>query len=250
MFDLESKTSFHLRITGSREKCLSALLEFQKKWPSDKMIAGYEEVEDNHHIHCHIQFNDEMSAYHESGKGKSARSTFFKKCDMSGLFNFQKLVKPPKNNICYVVKDCDVCYKHNLTDEDMEQIQQWNEDIERSKKMEQRDKLLEAFKLKFKDVPLQILSKNYNPLDGELEMVDNPDYPHELWQIANWIHWQYIDVYNKPPPIVHMREYVLWIASKMKIIDSEDYYRKILDYKINYINYYQLCGLNIYQLKY
>lgn len=232
MFDLESKTSYHLRITGERDDCIEMLQKFNDKWSAEKLIAGYEEVDENHHVHAHIQFDEKQAEYHDSDKGKSARSALFKKYNFAGLYNFQKLVKPPKNNICYVVKDLDVCVWVGISDEDIDEINEWNADIEKSKKQDQREKILEAITidlvsyLKTYDIQMNKLYQlqneeeidQYTNLKRDLE--SGRSYRESLTYIAEFISKLYIREYNKEPPLNQMRQYTLYVAQKLS--DDDD----------------------------
>lgn len=215
--------AFHVRVTLTRDDSVKVCKQIVEHFKPIRYICGYEEVGDNKHMHMHIETSKEQRDYLISGAGKNYKSTFFKKIGYSGKYYFQEC-EDPKGNELYVAKDLDIV-DHNYEEEDYDLIINETKKINENKKLEQRDKLLEAFKQEYKDIPKQIKS-NDNALD-DLLFIDNPDYPHELWQIAQWIHWQYINIYNKPPPIVHMKEYVLWIASKMELMDTESYYRKM-----------------------
>jgi len=226
MFDLSSNHCFHLRISGEKEELLDVVLAFHKKWPMEKFVCGYEQKGTNHHCHLHIQYDASMSMYHQSKAGKSARSAFFDKHEYSGAYNFQKLVKPPINNILYVIKDLDIMAFGNLTEEEIEKYEEMTKAINCSKKMDTREKLLIAFREQYKDIPKML--PNTDPLLAGLgQTIYNDEYPHKLHQIATFIHWHFINTYDKPPPVIHMREYVLWIASKECDMNTKDYYYNI-----------------------
>jgi len=96
--------------------------------------------------------------------------------------------------------------------------------IQKNMKMEQRHKLLEQFKEDHKDIPKMIpdMAKGH-----EGQQIPNPLYPYKLHKIASWIHDEYINKYDKEPPINHMRGYVLYIASKVCDMDTDAYYYNI-----------------------
>lgn len=222
MFDLSSNYCFHLRLTCEKDTSRELITLFTKKFKPVKFVICHEVSESGvAHSHSHIEGDEAFAKYHESKAGKTARSAFFEKHDMKGLYNFTKLTKTPRQNICYVVKGNNYIATKGITDDEIEELKQWTEEIEKSKKMEQRDKLLALYREEFKHIPR--MKKEKNCLDEEYEVV-NDERPHRLYEIAQWIHWTYIDDFNKPPPTVHMREYVLWIASKECGMDTKAYY--------------------------
>ena len=227
MFDLESKYCFHLRVTGQLELCKEVLKQFNHKYTPLSSISAFEVSKENvEHCHSHIEFDKENYEYHISDKGKTSRSAFFKKHNLAGLYNFQQLTKPSINNIQYCIKDDNIINELNTCPQQLAQIKETVIKIQANMKMEQRHKLLEAFKEEHKHIPKKVL-KQINPLDGEKEEIWNPEFPYQLHRIASWIHWYYITAYDKPPPIIHMKEYVLWIASKECDMDTESYYFNI-----------------------
>lgn len=224
MFNLESKTCFHLRITASSEKSKEVMMIFIAKYKPKSCITGHETSKEGvEHSHTHLEFDDAGYQYHISDKGKTSRSSFFKKLELAGLYNFQKVEKTALQNIQYCIKDDHIIFGLNMNQPQIEEIKKMVVEIQKSMKMEQRNKLLEAFREAHKHISRTIL-KAIGPLDDGFIEVCNPEYPSKLHEIAEWIHWHYIDVYDKPPPIIHMREYVLWIASKQCNMDTKSYY--------------------------
>lgn len=222
MFDLETKQCFHLRLTCERERSMEVIQLFIEKFTPVAVVTAHEfSKTEVAHSHSHIEMSKKEFDYHNTNAGKTARSAFFKKHDMAGLYNFQQLEKKAVENIKYCIKDFDIIYKHNCDDAQLETIRQMVIKIQKNMKMEQRHKLLEAFKEDHKDIPKMIADTSK---DRKLTEIPNPLYPYKLWQVAQWIHHHYIDVYDKPPPVVHMREYVLYIATKECDMDTQEYY--------------------------
>lgn len=223
MFNLESKHCFHLRITAKKELCKEILLAFIGKYKALAAVTGFETSKEGvEHSHTHLEMTSAEYEYHISDKGKTARSAFFKKHNLAGLYNFQKLDTTPLQNIQYCIKDDDIIFGLNMDKAQLEEIKKMVVKIQQNMKMEMRNKLLEAFREAHKDIP-RMIHKDIGGLDDAIEII-NPEYPNKLHEIAEWIHWHYIDVYDKPPPIIHMREYVLWIASKQCNMDTKAYY--------------------------
>lgn len=222
MFNLESKTCFHLRITAPEVVCKEVMMEFHQKFkPKSSIVAFETSKQEVEHSHAHLEMSQSEYEYHISDKGKTARSAFFKKHNLVGKYNFQKLDSTALQNIQYCIKDDNIILELNVDSEQLQQIKNMVVAIQKNMKMDQRNKLLEAFIETHKHIPKIV--KFTNSLD-EIEDILNPEFPHKLYEIAEWIHWYYINIYDKPPPIIHMREYVLWIASKECKMDTKTYY--------------------------
>ena len=230
MFDLSSNTCVHLRITASKEICIKVLDDIHRTWPGiQAMITGFEVSKEGvAHCHSHIEFIQAKYDYHMMDKGKTYRSAAFKKLDLVGMYNFQKLDTTPIQNIQYCIKDDDIIYKFNVCETQLEEIKNNVQKIQKEMKLTQRDRLLEAFREQFKSIPKLITRKNC--LDED-EVVRNDDRPHRLYEIAEWIHNYYVYKLNLPPPTMHMKEYVLWMATKEEVFDGKDYYAKMFSFQ-------------------
>jgi len=235
MFDLSSNFCFHLRLTCDKARSKELITLFTAKFKPSKFVICHEISESGiEHSHSHIEADEAFFTYHISNKGKQARSDFFRKHNMGGLYNFQKLDRAPRQNICYVIKDGDYIAYKGITEAELEELKQWTAEIEKSKKLDTRDKLLVAFNEEHKDIPEFIFTpKNEVFIDGiqqfplyeaDYDKAFNQARPHELNEIASWIHWHFIEKWRKPPPTTHMREYVLWIASESCSMDTKKYY--------------------------
>ncbi len=117
-----------------------------------------------HHSHSHIEFNKKEFDCQISNNGESSRSSFFKNENLSGLFNFQQLNKTPVDNIKYCIKEDDIIYELHTDEAQLDEIKQMVLAVQKSMKMEQRDKLLEAFIEAHKDIPQEIPDPD-KPLD-------------------------------------------------------------------------------------
>lgn len=219
MFDLDSKWCFHLRITADREKCIEVVKAFNQKWCSMAMLSAYEVVGDNKHSHSHIQFDKAQYEYHMSGAGKTARSAFFKKFELSGLFNFQQLDKEPIKNLQYCIKDMDIIYRHNVAEVQLEEIKNKVLKIQENMKKDSRIKVLESFTEYMKTFkPLIDKSRDKKTED---QLTDREkDLLMELEQlnlIAKFIHKLYIEEWDKEPPISRLKPLVLYVAHKYSL---------------------------------
>jgi len=211
--------AFHVRVTLSRVEAPQVSKQIVDFFKPSRYICGYEEVDTNHHMHMHLEFDEPATAvYLVSDAGKSYKSAFFKKIGYAGKYYFKECIDQFANKL-YVAKDLDIIC-HNYEEEDYDEIMNATNKINDNKKLDQRNKLLAAFREEFKELPKFIQKPNS---EEGIEMF-NPERPHRLTAIASWIHWHYIDVYDKPPPTIHMREYVLWIASKEEVMDTDSYY--------------------------
>lgn len=213
--------SFHVRVTLSRLEAPKVSKQIVEYFKPAQYICGYEEKGDNKHMHMHLEFDEpEDAAYLVSDAGKSYKSTYFKKIGYAGKYYFKECTDPHANKL-YVTKDLDII-SHNYEEEDYDEIMNATNNINKNKKMDQREKLLEAFLEHYKDTPLMVTKSTGV---GDVEYC-NPEYPYKLWQIAKWIHWHYITKYNKEPPARHhMIGYYLFIASKNGTFNDEEYYQ-------------------------
>lgn len=177
---------YHIRITGEREPLLELVKQYTAHYNVFKYIFSYEEVDDNHHIHGHIEYAKEPT--------KQSISQWMKTKGYSGKYYHKKLDKDPKSNILYVVKDLDLIH-HNLSKEHIDFYKNETKKITENKKLEQRHKLLLEYNKYLETVQA---SKNFWTL---------PD-------LARWIMNHYINVYDKEPPLAHLKGYTIYIASK------------------------------------
>ena len=212
--------AFHVRVTLTRDESVKVSKQIVEYFKPKQYIVGYEEKGDNKHMHMHIEFDEpEDAAYLVSAAGKSYKAAYFKKIGYAGKYYFKECTDPYANKL-YVAKDLDIIC-HNYEEEEYDEIINATTKINENKKMDQKDKLLEAFREEFKDVPKYV----QKPDDLDEIMILNDERPHKLSDIADWIHWHYINKYNKAPPAPHlMREYMIWIASLEKVMDTKAYY--------------------------
>lgn len=203
MLDLSSNYCAHLRISGEYEELQKVVLEFYNKWKPKALIGGYEEKENNHHCHVHIEFTEEQMKYQETSKGKTARSEFFKKHGFSGKYNYSKVTKTALQNIKYVIKDDEIFIYHNVTEAQIEELKQMVVKVQESMKKDARHKLLEAF------------NEHVEKLKTE-EQINKCKLGASLANLAEWIGNYYIDVYDKEPPLSHIKGYTLYIARKQQ----------------------------------
>lgn len=223
-----SQNGYHLRVTVKKEEAPKLTEQLVCLLNPQKYVVGFEKKGDNEHIHCHLEFTEDKTNYHNSAAGKTWRSALFKKLGYAGAYNFQKVEKTDEKNILYVIKELSIL-KHNFSDEEFDDYKQKTEIINEDKKKDTRHKLLELIKQKVKDIPPVFLS-DLDDIDGDYQQGEsafyklNPKYPHKLSQIALLIHNIYIDEWDKDPPTVHMRGYVLYISQKLQTINNIDEY--------------------------
>lgn len=238
MLDLSSNYCFHLRITADKQKCKETLEAFIKKWEPVAMISGFElSKSDVSHCHVHLEYTKELYDYHNSDKGKVARGAFFKKNDLVGLYNFQKLNKQPINNILYVIKARHIILQKNITEEEICSLFDKTTQIEESKKLDTRHKILEEFKqhitkFKFEELP----DDSIEDTDEQKQKRIRLGQVSELSYIALFIHKLYVVKWDKDPPLSNVKSYVLYVAEKINQLD--------LYVKYDIVGYYQtLMGI-------
>lgn len=205
--------SYHLRVTMEREEADKLLDKFVEKFKPITYVFSYEEVEDNHHIHGHLEY--------DSVPKRQTISDFFKRHNLSGCYYHKELDKDPINNLLYVLKDLDII-DHNLEDERYNTLIEATKRINEDKKKQARHKLLEIIEADLKPYLLK------EPKQKENETMDQyEEYleEHFKWSneapyislacIAKRIMNIYINDYDKEPPLAHMKGYVLYIATKI-----------------------------------
>jgi hypothetical protein len=208
MLDLSSNYCAHLRITGDKTQCKTVIDAYFKKFKAVSAVCGYEEKGENHHMHCHIELDATTFEYHTSDKGKTARSAFFKKHHLTGLYNFDKLKKTPLNNILYVIKDLDIVAVRNVEDEQLEELRQMTSEINENKRLDQRHKLYEKFKEHIHNHEL-LKMDTIGMTEYQLEEHRNI---HRISYILKFIHKVYILEWDRDVPLGQLKAYVLYIA--------------------------------------
>lgn len=205
--------SFHLRITIEREEADKILNQYVNKFKPTTYVFSYEEVEDNHHIHGHLEY--------EVIPKRQTISDFFKRHNLSGCYYHKEIDKDPINNLLYVLKDLDVI-DHNLEEERYNTLIEATKRINEDKKKQARHKLLEIIEADLKPFferePKQKENETMDELEEYIEARTQwaTECPYmQLSDIADRIMTIYIDVYDKEPPLAHMRGYVLYIAQKI-----------------------------------
>lgn len=191
----------HLRITGEREDIEKIIQEFIVKFRPITYVFSYEEVEDNHHVHAHLEY--------ENVPKKQSLSDFMSKKGFKGKYYHKELDKEPINNLLYVLKDLDIIC-HNLEQERYEQLIQTTKRINEDKKKNARHKIYELAYKKF---------ITYIDNMPESSLAEFKDYREKqpfksLSQITDFIIQLYVLDYDKEPPLSHIRGYVLYIAQK------------------------------------
>lgn len=199
---LNDETAYHLRVTCEREPGKKLMEEYIKKFKPDSYIIGYEEVDENHHIHCHITYQTVPS--------KQSISQWMKTRDYSGKYYHQQVKTTNKQNILYVVKELDLVLT-SWSANSINKLKQLTEEINENKKMNQRHKLLIEY------------NKYLSTYTAEQFMTTLFTLPG----LARWIMNYYVKVYDKEPPLAHIKGYTIYIASKCDIYEK---YQHALDH--------------------
>lgn len=208
----------HLRFTVSADKSEKIAKEFVSKFkPSSYIFSNEISEQDVEHTHAHLEYEQEPK--------KQTISDFFKKHKLSGLFYHKELEKDPMKNKLYVCKDLDIIYT-NLSDEELEELEQMTIQINEDKKKDIKVKLIDEVK---KLLPLFI--KKVKVYDSETDkQVEEEQLDIHLRDIARIITDVYIDKYDKlAPPKSLMAQYCVYVARKLNIceIEVEQYYDNI-----------------------
>lgn len=124
----------------------------------------------------------------------------------NGKYYHQQVKTTNRQNMLYVVKELDLV-THNLSPKMIAKLKELTDDINENKKMNQRHKLLIEY-------------------DTYLSKMTSTEITSQLFtlpQLARWIMNYYITVYDKEPPLAHLKGYTLYIASKCKVRESYSY---------------------------
>jgi len=190
-----SDYAFHLRITGERDKLKQLTEQYIAQYKPYAYAFAYEEVDDNHHIHGHLEYNKVPT--------KQSISQWMKVKGYSGKYYHQLVKTTVEANLIYICKDLDILY-HNIVPSRMEHIMKKTKEINANKKLEQRHKLL----------------MEYNKYIATYTIKDFQTTLFTLPALARWIMYHYINTYDKEPPLAHLKGYTIYIASKCDIKDK------------------------------
>lgn len=196
---------YHLRVTGEKKQLTELVEQYIKQFKPSVYIFAYEEKDKNHHIHGHLEYSKLPKSF------KQALSQWMKSRGYTGKYYHQQIVTTNEQNKLYITKDLDII-KHNLTEEQMDQLKQATNEINEDKKLSQRHKLTQAFNDYLSTQDPARVSKMYT----------------ELKDIAHWIMRYYLNKYDKEPPLAHIKGYTIYIASKCDI-------REQFSYQINHL---------------
>jgi len=200
--------SYHLRVTITRLDAPALIAKYLDAFLPMLYVFAYEEKGDNHHIHAHLEYNENKGV-----PAKQTISDFFKKNNLQGKYYHKSVKKDDNSNLLYVTKDLDIL-KHNVAELEMDAILNKTKAINQDKKTHARHKMLERVRASqqlYLDELAQLATVNDNEFPDAL-----PPPPFaRLSDIAVFIMNIYIDEYDKEPPLAHMRGYVLYIATKL-----------------------------------
>lgn len=180
--------SYHIRVTGERDKLKQLAELYVKQYKPVVYAFSYEEVDENHHMHGHLEYIKAPT--------KQSISQWMKGKGYSGKYYHQDVKTTSEQNLIYICKDLDIIF-HNLTAERFTELKTMTKAINDNKKMDQRHKLLMEYNK-------YLVSINY----------DNVAQSWSLAKLARWIMHHYIDVYDKEPPLAHLKGYAIYIANK------------------------------------
>lgn len=204
---------YHLRYSvNDRDKGEEVLDLYLKAFPVWRIIASYEEVEDNLHIHCHIEYKEHFDATCNAAKVK--RTTFFKKMKEKELIPdkpessyHESLKKTELENIAYVIKDKDIIYEDGIGSELLEKAKNYSIRVETEKSTKMKHQLQQLW-----------VQKNGIPLNKQ--------------QIYMFIDFYHIQRDFLPPNMSQKLQYAIYIlhktfesfSSEQKAVNSDFYY--------------------------
>jgi len=200
--------SYHLRVTITRLDAPALIAKYLDAFLPMLYVFAYEEKGDNHHIHAHLEYNENKGV-----PAKQTISDFFKKNNLQGKYYHKSVKKDDNSNLLYVTKDLDIL-KHNVAELEMDEILNKTKAINKDKKTHARHKMLERVRAS-QQLYLDELAQLATVNDNEFPAALPPPPFAKLSDIAIFIMNIYIDEYDKEPPLAHMRGYVLYIAQKL-----------------------------------
>jgi len=202
--------SYHLRVTITRSDAPALIEKYLDAFHPMLYVFAYEEKDDNHHIHAHLEYNENKGV-----PAKQTISDFFKKNNLQGKYYHKSVKKDDNSNLLYVTKDLDII-RHNVAELKMDEILNKTKAINKDKKLHARHKMLERVRAAQQEY-LNELAKLGASEDFEFPPEDSLIMPFaKMSDIAIFIMNIYINEYDKEPPLAHMRGYVLYIATKLR----------------------------------
>lgn len=211
----DDSNSFHLRITGEHAKLKTIVNAYIEKFKPTKYAFGFEKSANGvEHVHGYLEYQDIPS--------KQNISNFFKPLlekrvkGGEAKYYHKECRETDERNLQYCTKSGDVPIT-NLTKEQLDEVKNKNKEIEEDKKLDQRNKLYNEFVTHIKKIDEKItkLYQNYEENDKTIKIIQRQ--VHRLSYIANFINDLYVFKYFKEPPVLHMRGYVLYIATRIDL---------------------------------
>lgn len=137
---------YHLRVSVKERPVCEGIIEyFLAAFPLEAYVFGYEEKDDNLHIHGHIKYIETFDP--TQSKNKVKRSEFFKKMKKMDFVpdknesNYHELARDEIKNMAYCMKDCDIIKEYNLPEDQKALALEYSEKIEIEKSTKMKDQL-------------------------------------------------------------------------------------------------------------
>jgi len=142
---------YHIRVSLNEPSDADGVIEyFLLAFPVKSYAFGLEEAGDNnHHIHGHIEYEDDFDP--TLPKNKVKRSEFFKKMKKMEFVpdktesNYHEVCRDEEKNLAYVIKDCHVISVYNIDEATLELARNRVERIEGEKGLKIKEQLLNAW---------------------------------------------------------------------------------------------------------
>lgn len=139
---------YHLRFSvSSKDNALPVVSRFKAVFPISSLAVGYETVDDNLHIHCHIVYKDGFNP--DENKVKTKRSALTKKLKNEGLIPdipnasyHEAGKKTDLKNLAYCLKDRDILLLENIDENLVKEALKESDRIEEEKTTKMKDQLL------------------------------------------------------------------------------------------------------------
>lgn len=143
---------YHLRFSVvSKDMALPIVSRFKEAFPISSIAVGYETVDDNLHIHCHITYKEGFDP--DENKVKTKRCALTKKLKKENLIpdipnaSYHEVGKKTDlDNLAYCLKDRDILLLENIDESLVKEALSQVDRIQKEQNTKMKEQLLSAWK--------------------------------------------------------------------------------------------------------
>lgn len=205
---------FHYRVSVVSEPIAISVCDAVYNMLKDDIhtfACAYEVKDDNHHIHCHIEYKTYNEETFKKRRQKLISQLKEKQMvpDCKEAQYHEKLKKDRFSNLVYCFKGRKYL-KHNLTEEELKKIEEENERIDTEK-----------------DIPMKL--QLYN-----LWVANNNRFFHSKYEAFSFIDMYHVERDYLPPTFSLKTQYAIFIVMKQYKIITQTSYTPTLYHSIMY----------------